>query len=83
MSCQGTWADGVIIQVVADVFNLRILIIESHPDFAGTTGVEGVTAPAQEQCAIFIGHVDEFNYVSTERLTSSSSIFQQQNKQNQ
>ena len=36
MSCQGTWADiSIIIQAVADVFNLKIiLIIESHPDFA-------------------------------------------------
>ena len=35
MSCQGTWADSIIMQAVADVFNLKIiLIIESHPDFA-------------------------------------------------
>ena len=56
MSRQGTWADNIIIQAVADVFNLKILIIESHPDFAEITIVEGVTAaPVQEQCAIFIG----------------------------
>ena len=35
MSCQGTWADSIIIQAVADVFNFKIiLIIESHPNFA-------------------------------------------------
>ena len=35
MSCQGTWADSIIIQAVADVFNLKIiLIIESHLNFA-------------------------------------------------
>ena len=36
MSCQGTsCAESIIIQAVADVFNLKIiLIIESHPDFA-------------------------------------------------
>ena len=35
MSRQGTWADSIIIQAVADVFNLKIiLIIESHPNFA-------------------------------------------------
>ena len=35
MSCQGTWADSIIIHAVADSFNLKIiLIIESHPDFA-------------------------------------------------
>ena len=34
MSCQGSWADSIIIQAVEDVFNLKIiLIIESHPDF--------------------------------------------------
>ena len=34
MSCQGTWADSIIIQAVADVFNLKIiLIIESHRVF--------------------------------------------------
>ena len=40
--------------------------------------MEGVTAaPVEEQCAIFIGHMYEFHYVSTE-----PSIFQGQNKQN-
>ena len=71
MSCQGTWADSI--QAVADVFTLKILIIESHPAFAEITLGEGVTAaPVAEQCAIIIiGH-----YVSTEPLTSSSSITQ-------
>ena len=79
-----TCADSIIRQAVADVFNLKILIIESHPDFAEITIVEGVTAaPVQEQCAIFIGHMDEFHYdVSTEPLNSRSSISQQPNKQN-
>ena len=54
------------IQAVADVFNLKIiLIIESHPDFA-----------VEEQCAIFIGHMYEFHFVSTDPLTRSSSNFQ-------
>ena len=45
--------------------------------------MEGVTAaPVEEQCALFIGHMDEFHYVSTEPSTSSSSISQGQNKQN-
>ena len=35
MSCQGTWADIIIIQAVADVFNENYsYIIKSHPDFA-------------------------------------------------
>ena len=37
MSCQGTWADSIIIQALADVFHLKILVIESHPDFAEIT----------------------------------------------
>ena len=62
---------------MADVFNLKILIIESHPDFAEIAIVEGVNAaPVQEHCAIFIGLMDEFHCVSTEPLTSSSSISQ-------
>ena len=39
--------------------------------------MEGVTAaPVEEQCAIFIGHMGEFHYLSTDPLTSSSSITQ-------
>ena len=53
----GTCADSIIRQAVAVVFNLKILIIESHPDFAKITIVEEVTAaPVEEQCAIFIDH---------------------------
>lgn len=51
MSCQGTWANGIIIQAVADAFNLKIHII----DFAEITLVKGVTAPslADVQLPIF------------------------------
>ena len=31
MSCQGTWADSIIIQAVADVFNLKIILISLPP----------------------------------------------------
>ena len=34
MSRQGTWCDALIIQAVADKFNLRIHITESDPHFA-------------------------------------------------
>lgn len=84
MSYQGTWADGIIIQAVANVFNLKIHIIESHPDFAEITLVEGVTAPSLSdvQLPIFIGHLDEFHCVSTEPLMGKCQrISQQQNKQ--
>ena len=33
MSTQGTWCDGMIIQAVADQFNLRIIITETHEQF--------------------------------------------------
>lgn len=58
-------------------------LIESHPDFAEITLVEGVTAPSlsHTQLPIFIGHLDEFHYVSTEPLIDCQMIFQQQNKQ--
>ena len=42
--CTGTWADGIITQAVANVFNLKILSIESYPDFAEITIVEAVNA---------------------------------------
>ena len=67
MSMQGTWADGVIIQAVADNLNLKIHITESHPNFAEYTVVEAVT-PQQQLRTIYIGHLNEFHYVSTKHL---------------
>ena len=81
MSSQGTWADGIIIQAVVDVFNLKIHIIESHPDFAEVTLVDGVTAPCSDESAVFIGHLDKFHYASTEPLPCCLSISEEQNKQ--
>ena len=40
MSCQSNWA--VFSIIIQAVFNLKIRIIESHPDFAEITIVEGV-----------------------------------------
>ena len=37
MSTQGTWADALIIQTVADVFKVTIQIIESNQGFAPFT----------------------------------------------
>ena len=42
MSQQGTWADAIVIQPVADAFNLTIHIIESHPGFASVTNISAV-----------------------------------------
>ena len=67
MSNQGIWADGIIIQAVADNLNLKIYITESHPNFALFTVVEAAT-PQQQLRTIYIGHLDEFHYVSTKHL---------------
>lgn len=39
MSHQGTWADAIIIQAVADALNLTIYNIESDPGFASVTNI--------------------------------------------
>ena len=40
MSCQGTWADAIIIQAVANCLNLSIHIIESNESFSPVTVVQ-------------------------------------------
>ena len=72
ISRQGTWADGLIIQAVADKLNLKIQITESHPNFAEFTIVEA-TSPQQQLRTIYIGHADEFHYVSTKQFLPSIS----------
>ena len=37
MSMQGTWADNIVIQEVADPMNLKIHIIESDENFRDVT----------------------------------------------
>ena len=55
MSHQGTWADALVIQAVADALNLSLHIIESNPGFALVTNISPVRATV-----INIGHLDEF-----------------------
>ena len=45
MSSQGTWADALIIQAVADALNVTIQIVESHQGFVPLTTVY----PVQER----------------------------------
>ena len=59
---QGIWADGIIIEAVADNLNLKIDITESLPNFAELTVVEAAT-PQQQLGTIYIGHLDEYHYV--------------------
>ena len=75
MSLQGTWADHIVIQAVADAMNLKIHIIESDEKFGDTTIVEPVNA-IQSTISILIGHIGEIHYVST-----SSALCRQNSQQ--
>ena len=73
MCIQGTWADALIIQAVADAVNVTIQILESNQGFAPLATVY----PIQERntsSTITIGHIDECHYVSTTALQSNASI---------
>ena len=73
MSIQGTWADALIIQAVADALKVTIQIVESNQGFAPLTTVY----PVQERntlSTITIGHIDECHYVSTTALQSNASV---------
>lgn len=69
MGMEGTWSDALIIQGVAEAYNLKIYIIETHENFNPVTIIE----PQQEESrTITIGHLDEFHYVSTASFTDES-----------
>ena len=80
MCTQGTWADALIIEAVADALKVTKQIVESNQGFAPLTTVY----PVQERntsSAITIGHIDEchyistiYHYVSTTALQSNASI---------
>ena len=83
MSIQGTWADALIIQAVADALKVTIQIVESNQGLALlTTACHGFALlttvyPVQERntsSTITIGHIDERHYVSTTALQSNASI---------
>ena len=63
MSCQGTWADVIIIQAVANCFNLSAHIAESNPNFFLVTFVEPMHV--KDGLNIYIGHLYEIYHVST------------------
>ena len=74
MCIQGTWADALIIQAVADASKVTIQIVESNQGFAPLTTVYNY--PVQERntsSTITIGHIDECHYVSTTALQSAQS----------
>ena len=52
MSQQGTWAEALVIQAVADAFHLTINIVESNQGFAPHTAISPVTIPGHEPTVI-------------------------------
>ena len=73
MCIQGTWADALIIQTVADALKVTIQMAESNQGFAPLTTVY----PVQERntlSTITVGHINECHYVSTTVLQSNASI---------
>ena len=65
MCKQGTWCDALIVQAVANAYNLRINFVESAVGFSEQTVVEAQHSSYDSRTSIVIGHVDEYHYVST------------------
>ena len=60
MCIQGTWADALIIQAVADALKVTLQIVESHQGFAPLTTVYPVRKEILDlQLPGTIGHIDE------------------------
>ena len=77
MSREGTWADGIIIQAVANCLNLTINIAESFENFSPLT----VIHPGNMQrnsTQVYIGHIGEYHYVSTVNLVNLQCNRQEQ-----
>lgn len=65
ISIQGTWADNIVIQAVADSLNLRIYSVESSANFSDLTLAESVNTEVGNIRSIYVGHIGELHYVST------------------
>ena len=64
MCMQGTWADALIIQAVADALKVTIQIVESNQGFAPLT----TAYPVQERntsSTFTIGHIDVYQLYTT------------------
>ena len=75
MSHQGTWADALVLQAVADALNLTIHMIESNQGFASVTNISPVNSET-DTTVINIGHVDETHYVSTVPFICNNQLAQ-------
>ena len=81
MSIQGTWCDGLIIQAVADQLNLKIVIVESNEHFAEFNIIQAIT-PLQRPTNIYLGHIDEYHYVSTLPCSTMPNLVENQSTEN-
>ena len=61
---------------VADCQNVAIHIIESHENFAGETLIEPHYLAQHPPATIYLGHLDELNYVSTTGVTCGSDALE-------
>ena len=73
MSMQGTWGDAMIIQAVADQLKLKITIAETHEGFCEYSIIQPVSS-TQQLTHVYLGHIDEYHYVSTLPCTSTSGF---------
>ncbi|CAB4036289.1 Hypothetical predicted protein [Paramuricea clavata] len=73
MSMQGTWGDAMIIQAVADQLKLKITIAEMHEGFCEYSIIQPVSS-TQQLTHVYLGHIDEYHYVSTLPCTSTSGF---------
>ena len=64
VSQQGTWADAIVVQAVADSLNLTIHIIESNSGFASVTNISAVSSET-DTTVIIMGHLQEIHFFST------------------
>ena len=81
MTMQGTWADNIIIQAVADAMNFMIHIVESNENFIEITVVEAVNV-IQNHRSIYIGHIGEMHYISNVAALSERSSYVNSSKSN-
>ena len=76
MSMQGTGCDGLIVQVVANALGITLHIIESHQNFTERTIIEPAVTLQGEQRTIYLGRINEVNYVS--RVPDVPELFRTQ-----
>ena len=70
MAKQGTWADNIIIQAVANSLNVTINMVESNANFSPVTVINPINTNGQTT-NIFIGHIQEYHYMATMPVLNS------------